>query len=56
VAFFIATQFLTIPTFFQWDLVLGGRVENEVQHAKRLYLRTTEMWVYFYQLKQLYFH
>jgi hypothetical protein len=33
VTFFIATQFLTIAHIFQWDLVLGGRVANEVQHA-----------------------
>jgi hypothetical protein len=58
VTFFIGIQFLTIA-FFQWDLILGGRVANEVQHAhvlpKGCQLRNSEMWVYFYQLKQLYF-
>jgi hypothetical protein len=47
--FFIATQFLTIASIFQWDLVMGGRVANEVQHAhvvpKGCRLRTSEMWV-----------
>jgi hypothetical protein len=47
--FFTATQFLTIVPFFQWDLVLGGRVANDVQHAhvvpKGCQLRTSKMWV-----------